>query len=155
MKRLNNDRGFTLIELLVVIAIIGILSSVVLASLNAARGKGANAAVKSNLANMRAQAQLFYDNNSSTFGTANAGPGCNAAGSVFNDATIASAITSAQNAGGGTGICRSTTSNWVLVMPLKVTEGTYTAWCVDDSGASKGQTAANVTSITAAGTACL
>lgn len=55
------NKGFTLIELLVVIAIIGILASVVLASLNSARNKGSDAVVKSNLNNARAQAELFYD----------------------------------------------------------------------------------------------
>ncbi|MEK7115731.1 MAG: type II secretion system protein, partial [Patescibacteria group bacterium] len=73
MKR---NTGFTLIELLVVIAIIGILSSIVLASLNSARAKGTDAAIKSTLAQIRTQASLYYDNNSQSFGTA--GTACSA-----------------------------------------------------------------------------
>jgi type II secretory pathway pseudopilin PulG len=44
-----------------VIAIIGILSSVVLASLQTARQKGADAAIKSTINNARAEAELWYD----------------------------------------------------------------------------------------------
>jgi prepilin-type N-terminal cleavage/methylation domain-containing protein len=49
---MNKNKGFTIVELLVVIAIIGVLSSVVLASLNTARSKGTEAAIKANLANV-------------------------------------------------------------------------------------------------------
>ena len=50
---MNKNKGFTLIELLVVIAIIGILSSVVIASINQARDKGNDAAIQSNLNGIR------------------------------------------------------------------------------------------------------
>ncbi len=53
-------RGFTLIELLVVIAIIGILSSVVLVSLNSARNKGKDARIQSEVAQIRVALESGY-----------------------------------------------------------------------------------------------
>ena len=63
---LSKSKGFTLIELLVVIAIIGILSSVVLASLNSARKKGRDARRVSDLKQLQLALELYYDANPST-----------------------------------------------------------------------------------------
>ena len=57
------SRGFTLIELLVVIAIIGILSSVVLASLNSARVKGRDARRISDMKQLQLALELYQDIN--------------------------------------------------------------------------------------------
>ncbi len=62
-KIFNADRGFTLIELLVVIAIIGILSSVVLASLNSARAKSRDARRIADLKQIATALELYYDAN--------------------------------------------------------------------------------------------
>lgn len=59
--RLYHSKGFTLIELLVVVAIIGILSSVVLASLNSARAKARDARRKSDLTQIRTAMEMYYD----------------------------------------------------------------------------------------------
>lgn len=58
---MKKGRGFTLIELLVVIAIIGILSSVVLASLNSARKKGRDARRIADLKQIQLALELYYD----------------------------------------------------------------------------------------------
>lgn len=57
------NRGFTLIELLVVIAIIGILSSVVLASLNSAREKSRDAKRVSDIRQLTLALELYFDSN--------------------------------------------------------------------------------------------
>lgn len=59
----NRAAGFTLIELLVVIAIIGILASVVLASLNSAREKSRNAAFVSQIKEVQTSIERFYIDN--------------------------------------------------------------------------------------------
>ena len=124
----NSRRGFTLIELLVVIAIIGILASVVLASLNSARAKGADAAIKSNLANIRAQAEIVYDD---------ATP--NSYATVCDNSIITNAITSALSAAGDSGTvatrCGDDVTVWAAWVTLK-TDATK-AWCVDSTGASR------------------
>lgn len=61
MNKSADRRGFTLIELLVVIAIIGILSSVVLASLNSARKKGRDAARVAAIKQLQLALELYYD----------------------------------------------------------------------------------------------
>jgi len=61
MNNESKTKGFTLIELLVVVAIIGILSSVVLASLNTARAKARDAERLSDMRQMQIALELYYD----------------------------------------------------------------------------------------------
>lgn len=57
----KNKKGFTLIELLVVIAIIGILASVVLASLNTARKKGRDARRIADIKQIQLALEMYFD----------------------------------------------------------------------------------------------
>jgi len=57
----NIKKGFSLIELLVVITIIGLLSTIVLASLNTARGKARDARRMSDLNQIKNALIFYYD----------------------------------------------------------------------------------------------
>ncbi|MFA6408524.1 MAG: prepilin-type N-terminal cleavage/methylation domain-containing protein [Candidatus Paceibacterota bacterium] len=74
---MNKSRGFTLIELLVVIAIIGILSSVVLASLNTARMKARDANRIAELGQIRIALSLYYNDHGYYPPSADCGWDCN------------------------------------------------------------------------------
>lgn len=64
-KTNQDNHGFTLIELLVVISIIGLLSSVVLASLSSARTKARDTRRTADIRQVQTALELYYDSNGS------------------------------------------------------------------------------------------
>lgn len=144
---MKKNLGFTLIELLIVVAIIGILASVVLSSLNTARTKAIDVTIKSNLANARAEGQIFYDIGN-TFFTDDTNNVCLSIDGIFEIMTAAhvSATTTASITNGSqtptTTNCNASVEAWVAQVPLKQLDvfGTGSGvdyYCVDNSGASK------------------
>lgn len=137
MKKFS--RGFTLIELLVVIAIIGILSSVVLASLTTARSRGSSASVQSQLANMRAQAELFYSTTgNNSYGSPAAITACPGTATLFTGTNgLGALVTGVKNVVSTAADvqCYATTTAWAVA--AKDPASSTQAFCVDSTGTSK------------------
>lgn len=141
MKTFSKNGGFTLVELLVVISIIGLMSSIVLASLTTARTRAGDTAVKSGLDNFRKYAALFYDNNSS-YGAPvapAANDTCSAVSGLFVDTDAQSVIAGARASGASNPAGQNryrcavgvSGQSWALSVPLKTAGDSL---CVDSSG---------------------
>ena len=114
--------------------ILYLMGPIVQSSLNSARQKGQEAAIKANMSQLRPQAELFYDFNKYSY-------------SGFCASKELKDIRKSIENSGGTGfICRATGQKYAI--GVNFPQKTSGSWCVDSTGASK--TVATLPS----GTAC-
>ncbi len=156
-------KGFTLIELLVVISIIGLLSSVVLASLASSRVKGVDAAIRRDMVEIRTGAELQRAALSGVYNTTGSSINSNqcstltTAGTIFANVNLQKAMNHIKQVNGNLdGQCNVTLNGlaYAIAFPLKST-GKF--WCIDSIGVSRGKTSAgnDYDALTGAGNAAL
>lgn len=143
----QQDTGFTLIELLVVIAIIGIFSAIVAASLNVTKNNGSDKGITTNLANLRAQAELYYTSNRSSYsgvcgsvgasdGTKTIQPQLLAAGRITGVSSVVTVLSSGGVYNAAT--CHESSGSWAAEVPLRgSTSAAPSMLCVDSTGKLK------------------
>jgi uncharacterized RDD family membrane protein YckC len=122
LENKSNSSSATIVIVIIVvlfvgIAIIGILSSVVLASLATARAKGSEAGIKSTIASVRLQALVYEDKNKTDVG-------------LCKDPEIVSLLESGSKFGKADEpyVCNDSKNGWAISFPLK-----YKGYACQDS----------------------
>ena len=118
----RGKRGFTLIELLVVIAIIGTLATIVLVSVNRARTKAKDTAIKAALEQLRLAAEMYYDDHGSSY-------------TNFDSSTEYSNISTSISNNGGTLTCNISGDGTAYCASSSLPGGG--SQCVDSTGVMK------------------
>lgn len=113
--------------LLVVIAILGILASVTLVSLNVARNKTIDVTVKSDLSNIRTQAEYIYYSTGNNSGFSK----------VCEDPTVTQTMAHAESFVKEKGTCNANRTAYATYFPLKNPTAPYAGFCVDSTGAAR------------------
>ncbi len=142
-------RGFTLLELLVVISIIGLLSSIVFASVRSARTRAADTNIRANLVGTRAEADLFYSTPARSYNGVCALTGTNVIGDqvqlaemTYDNQALAPGYADGTASRWDNAQCHDTVNAWAAWVPLKGSaSGAIVAYCVDSTGAGKQVTA--------------
>lgn len=140
-------KGFTLIELLVVIAIIGILSSVVLVSLNSARNRGKDTRIIAGVQQLRSMLESIYSSDYSAGISASNTANNNGSGFSFSGTASTTAqqlLTDASSNSGKIYVTTDSTRNiWAIYGQLPSNTANY--FCIDSTGFTNQAKTSNLT----------
>lgn len=132
----NRNLGFTLIELLIVIAIIGIVTSIVLSSLNSSRDKGYESQIKQQLVQFRSAAEVyFYAQNPPTYGVSTDCTGPLFSSLNVDDGKPGQTIDPGVLPSGVNRVCGSADRAYAIKITSYMDNNAY--WCADSKGVLK------------------